>query len=823
MPKAMFQMMRDGSVRHDIKCVNCPLSTDPELNTNCMWGSGRKGATYFFVGASPGFEDDAIGEPYTGKTGRELRGLLERAGIRIEDCYFTNCLKCFSRSEPSKSNWKKCRAHLLQELQEVDPTVIVSVGAKATTWLTGQTGVNRLRKTILPFSEGPKFAVYPLRQPAMLFHAQYEDEKESIRDSLVEDLRHLSWMVQTGKVVRPKDVETDYKIAMTPEHVEEFFDEMEYYSEVAFDFETSSLFPTKQDYLAAVGFSFGEGVGRAIPVRSRGLSSVWWWDDDFEVYLKRKLADFFRKKVVWGHNAIQFDQKWSRVKLGVHSLRFCFDTMLAHYILDEQQGTHGLEQLATRFTTMKPWKSTFTLEDTLQMCEYLNKDVDATYRLRRVFEPQLDERQQWLLYELLMPLANELFEAELAGVKLNEAGLENLSSYIKGRIAESYQELKLDPAVRAFEISRNRSFNVESHDDVRVLMRDLLQLPCIKETKGGQYSTAADVLDEYKYVPSISKVMKIRGLSKIKGTYVEGFREKVLNGRIHTTYKVHGTVTGRPSSADPNLMNLPRGDTAGKVLEDANAVKEVFSADDGQVLLQGDYSQAELRCLASVSGDESLIDIYLRGEDVHSATAAKVHGIEIGEVTKAQRSQAKQINFGIVYGQSEKGLQEAFVRQGSTEEEASRFYSLHRQMFPGVWRWLEMQEQIVRRDRKQVTYFGRTRRYQEIDRRTIRMAMNFPIQSLASDITEVAIVRCGRALRKLGLPARMVLTVYDSIVFSISPDRFWECAELIHRIMSGINFPWMKVPMEVDLEVGYTWGNLKEVDISSRKILTENK
>lgn len=807
----------------DVKCSRCELASNPALRTNCMAGNGSATPTYLFVGISPAGEDDDAGVAHSGKASQLLKQLLTEAGISMKDCYFSNVLKCSLRgANPKKSHWAGCQAHLMEELDRLRPKVIVAMGAQTISWLTGQSGVGRLRQKMLPFDGNFAGQVYPLRQPASLFHYEGQERRE-LHTSLVSDLSYLRKAVTQDNYKRPGDIDLDYKIAQTPEDVDEIFAELEQYRELAFDFETTSLFPKDDDEIVAVGFSFGEGVGRAIPLHARGVTSYWWWEDDYVVELEKRLADLFRRKSFWGHNAIQFDQKWLRSQLGVDSIKICGDTQFASYILDEEPGNHGLEQLACRHTNMTPWKSEFTLEDTLRLCGYLCKDVDATYRLRETLESKQTSLQNWLYKELLIPLAEELFLTEYRGVSINEVGLSDLDAYLKKKTDDARVALRLRPEIRQFSIRLNRAFSPDSPADVRILLRDILRLPCIKKTDGGDYATGADVLQKYLQdhpgLHSLEDILQIRRLGKLHSTYVTGIAEKVYKGRIHTSYKVHGTVTGRPSSSGPNLMNIPRGDTAGKVIDNPDAIKQVFAADPGCVLMQADYSQAELRVLACLSKDARLIDIYARNEDVHTATAAAVYNIPIEEVSKAQRTAAKSVNFGIVYGMTIEGLREKFVQAGSTEEVANFFHDKHKKMFRGVWKYMDDQEAIIRRHRQQVTPFGRTRRYVDIDNRAIRQAYNFPVQSVASDLTELSIIRCGRALRAMHPRVYMALTVYDSIVYNVPIEEFWDVACLVHRIMSTIHFPWMRVPMGVDLEVGYNWGEMKAVDIEQKKIL----
>jgi DNA polymerase-1 len=813
--------MQGGKLVTGLKCTRCALAADPRLKTNCMPGSGNANSpTYMFVGIAPGGEDDSIGAVMTGSGGKQLKQLLSEAGFNLAECYFTNCLKCSLFGEsPKEAHWKGCRVNFEEELLRVNPTVVVAVGGQAVTWLTGYKGVNKLRRKLLPLDKHPQYSVYPIRQPAALFHQTGQD-LVSLRISMINDLRELRELVAKNRIDRDRDLNVDYRTAVTPQDVEEIFEELEQYNELAFDFETTSLRkPTDSDRLVAVGFSFGEGVGRAIPLDAKGVNSLKWWEDGYlHNYLMPKVADFLRRKKVWGHNAIKYDQQWSRAKLGIQNLNFVYDTLLASYIIDENPGTHSLETLAMVHTSMTPWKSEFTLEDTTKLCGYLCKDVDATYRLRSLFRGKNDQLQDWLLYELLMPLSQELFEMEWHGVRIDTKALENLREYCQSKVDLEYSNLRSFREVRSFEITHNREFNVESHDDVRVMLRDYLQLKKIKQTDSGTYSTDKEVLEHYKHIPIVQSIMTIRQIKKLNGTYVVGMGDVIVDGKIHTSYSPARTVTGRLASSDPNLQNLPREDTAGKVLEDANAIKKAFVASDGYVLMQADYSQAELRTLASVSKDRNLIDIYRQGLDAHTATAARIYKIPLEEVSKAQRNSAKIVNFGIVYGMSWESLLKKFVSAGNTEEQAQAFYSGHKSTFSGVWSWLAEQERIIKKFGEQRTPFGRTRHYTEIDDAAIRQAYNFPIQSMASDLTLVSLVRCARALRKLALPARPVLTVHDSIIFEIKIEVFWEVARLVNHIMSSIHFDWMLVPMTVDMEAGYSWGDLRSIDLENQKI-----
>lgn len=1057
------------------------------------------------VGHACAPEDDSIGKPFTGANGRLFRDLLAHAGIAsLRECYFTNCCKCAlytkrdQKKELKKKHWKACQPHFIKELEHVQPKVLVALGAQAFAWLTGFSGVAKFYRKSLPCVLNEDIPVFPLRQPAQLFHCKDPVEAQSLRSAMIQDLQWLKNHV-TSIVAKStaQNSDLDYKTITNHQEVLELFAELERHPVLGFDLETSDLFPGPDERILAAGFSWGPKVGRALPLHARGTLATHYWPDGYvEQELVPRLRKILSEKEVFGHNAIQFDQKWTRAKLGVHKLRILFDTQLAHFAIDEERGTHDLEQIAVVYGGMKTWKRDFNPHDTEQLCAYLCKDVDAVSRLRPIFESMLSQGERWLLDNVLVPLAHELFEVEYAGVRLSETALTDLENQLTAKIDASEDKIRQHKAVLAFMLDSNKPFDSESPHHVRDVMQKYLGLKKVKETGSGLYSTDKEALSFHKNDPFVADLQENRRLRKLRSTYCSQLREELRNGVVHTSYKVHGTVTGRPSSSDPNLMNIPREDTAAKVLDDGSLIKKLFLPDPGQILLQADFCltgdtevitehgvmelrdvvakkpavlssadgrsvqfskvtagwsngkkpvflvitddgsfvrctaehrwmlkngtfketrnlqpgdrlahvksgtrgpkgayktwyvgsyfnyfpqhqvlaeylfgpppegfevdhidgnternvtgnirylpisqnrsqgagrwwgsassaereaklqslqegnrrrgysgalnpnfgnrrgeerscpvcgagfysypshnkifcskkcaanrhkavvnhkvlvvmpcaeeeevfditvdgthtfvlangmishncQAELRVLASISGDQQLLGIYQRGEDAHAATAAIVYEIPLSQVTKAQRNQAKPINFGIPYGMSEEGLIQKFMEAGGSEQEAKNFLTTHQKKFHDVWKYMEDQAAIVRKFRKQTTYFGRSRRYVQVDNRALRQAYNFPIQSLASELTLLCLIRIAKTIRELQLNARTLLTVYDSIAWSVSPEHFWTLAKVAHHIMSTIHFPWMKVPMAADLEAGWNWGDLKKVDLNLGKV-----
>lgn len=824
MQQSLF-VQRGSEFVTGLKCTSCELCKNPKLKTNCMQGSGKPGATFMFVGHAPGVEDDGIGSPMTGSNGRLLRSLLIEAGFDLSDCYFSNLIKCATHGrQPTKTMWAACREHFLEEYRRIQPRFVVTLGGEALKFLTGQGGITRLVGKAVPSEWDPDVRIYPMRQPAAIMHAKGDDAYH-LRRSIVRDLRGLLSRRALGDVAHQYDMEQelDYKIARTEAEAIEMLDELQQYDRLACDLETTNLGkPKAHDTILAVGFSFGKGVGRTFPFDVRGVSSYRWWSDEFlEGALKPRIRELLITKEIFGQNFIQYDQMWLRGKLGIDKLDLKYDTMHAHYCLDEEPGGHSLESQAMEYTSMSPWKTEFNPEDVEKLLTYTNKDVDATWRLREVIEPQLNDRQRWLLDNILIPLSHELFEIEYRGVNVDETQVEILEKYLQSRKDEVLASIKATEEVRRWELKNNKNFNPGSPNHIREVAVEFLRLPLEKKTKAGQYCMDKEVLESFDHVPLCGDVLEHRQLDKLQGTYVKGTRERLRDGKLHTSFGCTNTVTGRLVSSDPNLQTMPREDTAGKVLEDGNQIKRLFIPEDGFCLLQCDYAQAELRVIACLSNCKRMLEIFRSGDDIHTATAAAAGGIPIEEVTKALRNAAKRLNFGIIYGMHEETLIEAFVAAGNTRAAAEEFLRAHKREFHEVWTWMDEQERIIRSDGQQTTYFGRSRRYAYVDDRAVRQAYNFPVQSTASDITLLSIIRCARALRQGGYASRVILTVHDSIIFEIKLEEFWSATSLVCGIMEGVTFPWLSVPMVVDAEAGNSWGSLHPVDWKNQQFIEE--
>ncbi len=768
----LIHVGQDGQISTSMRCTSCDLCNEPQLVTNCMSGTGTPGATFLLAGHQPGREDDGIGSSFTGKNGRLLRRMMDEADWDIDDCFFTNTLKCcLYDSKPRDSYWKKCRGHFRQELEQVKPQAIVSFGGTALKWLTGFAGVRRFRRRGLPCVFDPEIVVYPFEQAISIDHYKGR-EYHRMRARFVKDLMWLKQKHLDGTLRQTDDIPTDYKHATTVEDVRAFLAEFPEGSTVYADLETCTeafemaTFPYPGNMIAAIGFSKGPGHARTIPFDIRGLTALRFWKPKQRQEIFEMLRPFWLKHKFTGHNWAQFDHKWVSVLWDIDTLDVPFESMLISHLMDEEPGGHGLETLALRYSKMMPWKKMFTVKDVTRCQTYLSKDVDGGSRVYAALNAKVSKKLRWLHENIQLPLALEARRMEQRGVMIDVEAMETLGRHLEVVMVDSEKEFRTDDRVRAWEL-KNGPIGFDNPHHMRDLMENYFELECIKRTETGFYSADAEVLEYWEDdVFVLQPYLRRRRASKVHGTYYSNIKTRVEEHGpvIHYSMKIHGTVTGRPSFSDPNVGNIPREDTAHKAgIEDPKIVKAMFCARPSRILLQMDYKQAESRMLAILSEDKNLMQVFFDGLDIHSATAATVYGIPIDEFmtrlkakdpeVKGYRSDAKVINFGVPYGKGEESLVVDFVvaarlserknakkagrepnftaeMEQEAEEQGKRFLRLHKENYPDVWVWLAKQERLIRRRGYLETPFNRRRRFHKIDNAAIRQAYNFPIQCL---------------------------------------------------------------------------------------------
>ena len=492
-----------------------------------------------------------------------------------------------------------------------------------------------------------------------------------------------------------------------------------------------------------------------------------------------------------------------------------FDTMIASYLTNPDQKT-GVDDLirdylgdeVSVFSDLVSRSGKGGLPRTIGEAEADSvRDVVCGSlarlpQLRDALSQKLSELgMDRLFVDVEMPLVRILADMEMTGIKVDPHGLRELSRDLGQRLAELEKEI--------FELA-GEEFNINSPKQLSFILFEKLGLPPVKKTKTG-YSTDAEVLEALSFSHDIAdKILEYRELTKIKGTYSDALGALInpATGRIHTTFNQAVTSTGRLSSSDPNLQNIPVR------TEEGRKIRGVFiPGDEHSVIMSADYSQVELRVLAHFSKDEILVESFQKGEDVHARTAARVFGVALRDVTPDMRTKAKAVNFGIIYGISDFGLAKGIK---ITRSEASRFIENYFHHYEGVKKFLDEVVAKAKEDGYVTTLLNRRRYLPELRNKNIprrkfaeRTAMNTPIQGTAADIIKLAMVDVARELDTRGLKARMLLQVHDELVFDVPKDELTEVADLVRETMESAMV--LDVPLKVDVKAGPNWLELTKL------------
>lgn len=504
---------------------------------------------------------------------------------------------------------------------------------------------------------------------------------------------------------------------------------------------------------------------------------------------------------------IKYDYEVLR-KYGIDIQGEMFDTMIAHYLIQPEL-RHNMDFMAE---TLLHYRTVHIEEligpagknqknmrdlDPQDVYEYAAEDADITLQLKEVLEPKLQEvGAVRLFHDMEMPLVRVLADMELSGVRLDTTSLKETEQIFNERMKQ-YEE-------HAYELA-GKQFNISSPKQVGEILFDTMHIvEKPKKTKSGQYVTSQDVLEQLRpNAPIIADILNYRALKKLLGTYVEAL-PKLINthtGHIHTSFNQAVTSTGRLSSSDPNLQNIPVREDDGK------EIRKCFIPEPGCLFFSADYSQIELRIMAHLSGDEHMIEAFCSGMDIHRATAAKIWHIDPEDVSDAQRKKAKQANFGIIYGITTYGLAQ---RMGIDNSEARQLIQDYFKTFPKVKAYMEHAKSLAREKGYAETLFGRRRYLPDIQSAngTVRgfaerNAINAPIQGTEADIIKIAMIRIYRRFREEGIRSRMILQVHDELNFSVYPDEKEHVEKIVIEEMQGAC--QLSVPLLADAGWGKNW------------------
>lgn len=619
----------------------------------------------------------------------------------------------------------------------------------------------------------------------------------------------------TAEACKPL-LKPNYKLTSTTGALEELKKRLNGCSSFAFDTETTGLNPLEAG-LVGISISPAEGEAYYIPVKATAPSTTMQMSfdsvsengnklplEDVLGYLGQVFANGNIEKIA--QNA-KFDME-VLLEHGFTINGLNFDTMIAAYLLGEKSiglkalafSKLGIEMTQIEELIGKGVKQLSMADvEVEKVCDYACADADMTYRLRNTLEEQLKEEGfEKLFNEVEMPLVPVIMKMERAGISLNTGLLKELSVKLGEKLGSMEEEIYNHAGT---------TFNINSPKQLGPILFEKLNLPVLKKTKSG-YSTDASVLDELKKThPIINLILEYRTIAKLKSTYIDAFPGMVnpKTKRLHTSFNQTRTSTGRLSSSDPNLQNIPVRTELGR------EIRKAFTAPKGSVLLAADYSQIDLRALAHLSGDSALIESFENDEDIHSATAARINGIGAGEVTPNMRRFAKTINFGVIYGMSGYGLEQATEL---SRDEADKFIKGYFEKYAGVSRYLEEIKQTAREKGYVETILGR-RRYipgmnstnRQARESAERMAINMPVQGTSADIIKVAMVKLDKEMSEKGLKSRMLLQVHDELIFEVPEEELNAMKEMVSRVMTSALK--LKVPLKVGLKTGATWGNLE--------------
>jgi len=567
---------------------------------------------------------------------------------------------------------------------------------------------------------------------------------------------------------------------------------------VCFDTETTSLNELEAE-LVGMSFSYKKGLAYYIPL-SENRNEVL---ETLEIF-----RPFFEKEDLLkvAHN-LKFDYKVLH-QYGIEVKGEIFDTMIAHYLLNPD-GRHGMDYLSEVYLNYKPIsietligkkgknQGNFRDVELDAATQYAAEDADITFRLYELFAPQLKkENLEELFYQVEIPLMRVLAKMELSGIALDEKWLAQESIDLEN-------DLK-NLETKIFELSEEE-FNMNSPRQLGEILFEKLKLdPKAKKTKTGQYATSEDILQKLSSKHEIIKyILEYRTYQKLKSTYVDALPSQIdkTDNRVHTNFSQTTAATGRLASVNPNLQNIPIRTLRGQQIRGA------FIAGKGKKLISADYSQIELRLIAEISGEENMIKAFQNGEDIHASTASKLFKIPLNEVTKTQRSQAKTVNFGIIYGQGAFALAE---QTGLSRSEAKQLIDSYYETYPKLKEFMAEQIKKAREIGYVETVLGRKRHLKDINSNNFvvrghaeRNAINAPIQGSAADIIKIAMININDQISEQNLATKMLLQVHDELVFE-APENEVELAEKLIKteMESAVK---TKVPLLVEIGVGDNW------------------
>ncbi len=767
-----------------MSCEECTLK-GPKVK-----GTGSKNPDIVFVGEAPGRDEIKEGVPFVGMAGKVLRSTLSFVGLNMEQIYLTNVCLCRppQNRDPSAKEMKACRPRFEQEIKELKPKLVVALGKIPTQSLFPKKTLNH-RGVFLESSLGYEGLI--TYHPAATLYPKGDTLLPFILSDLKKIQRKLTGELPSKKLCGP---DTHTVTIDSPEMMEALLERLGELPDkmlVALDWETTGLFPPR-DVGYCLGMSWKEGTGVSISTHL------------VRRYNKQLCKELNRFELT-GYNCGMFDSQFNSV-LGLPG--FTHDGMLLHYLLDERPQKRSLENISCQELDAPPYESEMLAQYKSEKSEMIEKvpeevihdycamDTDWSLRLTKFLLPQVDKEPglKWVYENLLIPGAHVLGNIHHTGIWVSREKLTEVTTEHEQRCTQL--ELYLQ------HITGNNKFNPRSHPQVHKQLWDELNLeePEIfgREPRSANDLTLEALIEKYPEQQFVIALRDYRSVYTSYSRYLRGIGNYVdTDGRVRCSFHLDRTETGRLSTTDPALHQIPREGT----------IRSIFGAPPGYSLIQADYEQIEMRTAALVANDKKLIGLLKSGDDFHSMMASQAFLVPIEEVTKDQRQAAKVVSFGLLYLMSDGGLVAA---TGLPRNKATEFVRRYKALMPAVQKTIAETKKQVNSQRYVESIFGRRRRFPLITDKNIsglhREAVNFRLgQSPASDITLLSTIRLHGFLAAYYPEARIVLTVHDSILVECPNPLVGEVVEVMRSIMEEVPIAG-DVPFPVEVKVGQNWG-----------------
>jgi DNA polymerase-1 len=663
----------------------------------------------------------------------------------------------------------------------------------------------KLRQSLLEFSHLARLSrELAILRADVLLDINYDNLKLKSPDNaaLLRLLKELEFTTLLKYVTQEPGQEATYETILLETELQEVVKLLSSAEEFCFDTETTSIDPMQAE-LVGISFAMKPYHAYYLP-----LGHVY---PGVQQQITIEVALSLLKPVMENPGIKKIGQniKYDLLVLGHYGIAvkgIAFDTMIASYLLNPGKPSHSLEAIALEYLNYKTMtyaevagsgkkQIVFSAVDIATATRYSCEDADITLRVKQILASLLKEQNlAKLFHEMEMPLMEVLADMERIGVKINADFLKNMSVRLGNDIAGIEKII--------YELA-GEEFNINSPKQLADVLFVKLKLTPLKKTKTG-FSTNVDVLEELATVhPLPAEILKYRTLAKLKSTYVDALPEMInpKTGRLHTTLNQTVTATGRLSSSEPNLQNIPIRTVVGR------EIRQAFIAERGSSLLSADYSQIELRVLAHMSEDRGLIGTFQTDEDVHTRTASEIFGLAPDEITAEMRRKAKAVNFGIIYGISAFGLAQDI---GVSTAEAKRYIDSYFARYPQVREFITRTIEDAKTNGYVTTLFGRRRFIPELASSVVavrnfgeRMAVNTPIQGTAADLIKLAMINIQRRLRPEKIHSKMILQVHDELVFEVPDEELDFMKELAREEMEGVLK--LAVPIKVDIGIGKNW------------------